>query len=199
MYYLFIIIVILIILNANSSKIKGNKGEKYVNSILKEIPDSKVLRDIVLKSEFGTSQIDNILISSKGIFVIETKNYSGWIFGNENSKYWSQSIYKKKSKFFNPIRQNYGHIKAIEGYLPNRKDILHSLIVFSNRCEFKKLEVKTPVIKMKDLKWYLNNYRSNVFLTQADINYYNMVLEKNNITDKNIRKNHVKNIRKTKI
>lgn len=77
MYYLFIIIVILIILNANSSKIKGNKGERYVNSILKEIPDSKVLRDIVLKSEFGTSQIDNILISSKGIFVIETKNYSG--------------------------------------------------------------------------------------------------------------------------
>lgn len=52
---------------------------------------------------------------------------------------------------------------------------------------------------MRDLKWYLNNYRSNVFLTQADINYYNMVLEKNNITDKDIRKNHVKNIRKTKI
>lgn len=55
MYYLIIIIVILLILNANSSKIKGNKGEKYVNSILKETPDSKVLRDIVLKSEFGTS------------------------------------------------------------------------------------------------------------------------------------------------
>lgn len=62
MYYLFIIIVILINLNANSSKFKGNKGERYVNSILKEIPDSKVLRDIVLKSEFGTSQIDNILV-----------------------------------------------------------------------------------------------------------------------------------------
>ncbi|WP_294362374.1 nuclease-related domain-containing protein [uncultured Clostridium sp.] len=87
MYYLIIIIVILIFLNANSSKIKGNKGEKYVNSILKEITDSKVLKDILLKSEFGTSQIDNILISSKGIFVIETKNYSGWIFGSETYKY----------------------------------------------------------------------------------------------------------------
>ena len=175
MYYLFIIIVILIILNANINKIKGNKGEKYVNSILEEIPNSKVLRDIVLKSEFGTSQIDNVLISPKGIFVIETKNYSGWIFGNERSKYWTQSIYKKKSRFLNPIRQNYGHIKAIEEYFPNKKDMLHSLIVFSNRCEFKKLEVKTPVIKMRDLKRYLTEFKSNVFLTEADINYYNMI------------------------
>lgn len=86
MYYLIIIIVIMIFLNANSSKIKGNKGEKYVNSILKEIPDSKVLKDILLKSEFGTSQIDNILINSKGIFVIQTKNYSGWIFESETYK-----------------------------------------------------------------------------------------------------------------
>ncbi len=73
MEYLIIIIVALVFLNANSSKIKGNKGEKYVDSILREIPDSMVMRDIVLKSVFGTSQIDNILISPKGIFIIETK------------------------------------------------------------------------------------------------------------------------------
>ena len=198
MYYLIIIIMILIVLNANSNKIKGNKGEKYVDSILKEIPDSKVLRDIVLKSDFGTSQIDNILISPKGIFVIETKNYSGWIFGNEKSKYWTQTIYNKKSKFFNPIIQNYGHIKAIEGHLSNEKDIYHSLIVFSNRCELKKIEVKTPIVKMKNLKKYLLKYKSDVFLTKEDINYYNMILEKNNITGKKVRKNHVRNIKNNK-
>ncbi|MDV4151757.1 nuclease-related domain-containing protein [Clostridium sp. AL.422] len=199
MEYLIIIIVVLVFLNANSSKIKGNKGEKYVDSILREIPGSMVLRDIVLKSVFGTSQIDNILISPKGIFVIETKNYSGWIFGNERSKYWTQTIYNKKSKFFNPIRQNYGHIKAIESYLPYKKDICHSLIVFSNRCELKRLEVKTPIIKMRDLKSYLIYCKSDVFLTKEDINYYSMILEKNNITDKNIRKNHVQNIRNNKL
>lgn len=99
MHYLIIIIIILIFLNANMNKFKGNKGEKYVDSILKEISDSKVLKDIVLKSDFGTSQIDNILISQKGIFVIETKNYSGWIFENEKSKYWTQTIYNKKVSF----------------------------------------------------------------------------------------------------
>lgn len=99
MFFSIIILIILIYLTVNSSKIKGVKGEKRVNLILKDIPNSKVLNDIMLKTQMGTSQIDHILINSKGIFVIETKNYDGWIFGNEKSKYWTQIIYKKKSKF----------------------------------------------------------------------------------------------------
>lgn len=197
MFFSIIILIILIYLTVNRSKIKGAKGEKRVNSILKDIPDSKILNNIMLKTEMGTSQIDHILINSKGIFVIETKNYDGWIFGNEKAKYWTQIIYKKKSKFLNPIRQNYGHIKTIEEYLPNKKEMFHSTIVFSNKCEFKKLEVTTHVLKVGELKKFLNNFKSSITLTNADINYYFMILQKNNITDETERKNHIKRIRES--
>lgn len=56
--------------------------------------------------------IDHVVISKYGVFVIETKNYRGWIIGNEKSEYWTQVIYKRKERLYNPIKQNYGHIKA---------------------------------------------------------------------------------------
>ena len=62
-------------------------------------------------------QIDHVVVSRKGIFVLETKNYTGWIFGNENSQNWTQVIYKRKEKFYNPIWQNFDHIQALKEFL----------------------------------------------------------------------------------
>ena len=194
---IFIILLILFIKSTKKNRrnykdAKGSIGEKKVNQILENINDAKLLKDIILKTENGTTQIDHILIHKKGIFVIEIKNFKGWIFGKEKDKYWVQTIYSKKSKFYNPIRQNYGHIKTIESYLPeNRRNILKSIIVFSNRCEFKNLEVVTPVLKMKDLLNYINNSESEITLTNADIDYFYMILNKNNIIDDEQRKNHI--------
>ena len=202
---LFIIVLVLFINLLKKSKrnykdIKGSIGEKKVNQILENINDSKLLKDVILKTENGTTQIDHILIHKKGIFVIETKNFKGWIFGKEKDKYWVQSIYNKKSKFYNPIRQNYGHIKAIESYLPeNRRNILRSIIIFSNNCEFKNLQVTTPVIKMRYLSNYINYIEGDVRLTNADIDYFYMLLNKNNIMDLEQRKNHVNFVKERKI
>ena len=95
---------------------KGKIGEKKVAKQLERLDRNKykVINNVILKTSRGTSQIDHLVISQYGIFVLETKNYTGWIFGSERADKWQQIIYKKKSFFRNPIKQNYSHIKALE-------------------------------------------------------------------------------------
>lgn len=70
---------------------KGKVGEEWVHNILMELPDEYyVMDDVVLRTEKGTTQIDHIVISKYAVFVIETKNYSGEIFGDDNNKEWTQ-------------------------------------------------------------------------------------------------------------
>ena len=108
-----LILLVIIVKNRKNTKII-NLGEQEVNKILSKIKGYKLLSDIMIKNEKGTSQIDHILIGKKGIFVIETKDYSGLIYGEEYSKYWTQVINRTSNKFYNPIRQNYGHVKSLE-------------------------------------------------------------------------------------
>lgn len=86
--------------------------------------------------------------------MIESKNYSGWIFGDEKSPYWTVMLpNKEKNRFYNPIKQNISHMKWLKQYL--EADIpLYSIIVFSNRCQLKKVNVASEdvyVIKRDDL------------------------------------------------
>ncbi len=101
---------------------------------------------LYLPKEDGTyTEIDLVMLTAKGIFVIESKNYSGWIFGNENQKFWMQTLPAKKNnkhKFLNPIWQNQGHVKAMISLVNLDPASVYSLILFSNRCTLKKLEVK---------------------------------------------------------
>src|SRR6185503_2424889 len=86
--------------------IRKSMGEAIVaNTIASHYHRPHVLlNNVTLETENGTTQIDHILIADTGIFVIETKHYQGWIFGGPNQSQWTQVIYKKKSKFQNPIR-----------------------------------------------------------------------------------------------
>jgi len=85
----------------------------------------------------GTTQIDHVIVSRYGVFVVETKNMDGWIFGNEKSSQWTQSIYGKKYKFQNPLHQNYRHTKALSEFLGVDHSKLHSVVMFWGECEFK--------------------------------------------------------------
>ena len=111
------ITLLILLIKKRRSISKTNIGEQEVNNILNRIKGYKLLTDIMIKGERGTTQIDHILIGRKGIFVIETKDYSGLIYGEEYSKYWTQIINKNSNEFYNPIRQNYGHVKALERYI----------------------------------------------------------------------------------
>ena len=87
----------------------------------------------------ATTQIDHLLLSPYGIFVIETKNYKGWIFASARQKQWTQKIYKNSYTFQNPIHQNYKHIKVLEQLLADivELNLLHSVIVFMPDAVFK--------------------------------------------------------------
>ena len=111
---LLALVIAVILIRKAKSKHELNLGEKEVNQVLSKLKGYKLLSDILIKRENGSSQIDHILIGKKGIFVIETKDYSGSIYGEQYSKYWIQIINRNKNEFYNPIRQNYGHIKALE-------------------------------------------------------------------------------------
>ena len=127
----------------------GRRGEKLTERELNLVRlfgrSGKVLRNVYVPKENGeTSEIDVLFITQKGIFVIESKNYSGWIFGDEQSAYWTASLpNKQKNKFYNPIKQNRTHLKYLGLYLQNAVP-LYSIVVFSERCELKKVTVDSP-------------------------------------------------------
>ncbi|KMJ59111.1 hypothetical protein AB685_08595 [Bacillus sp. LL01] len=134
----FIFLAGVLYLKANFATIKGAAGERAVNKELAKLgPMFKVYHDLyVPNQEGGTSQVDHVVTSPTGIFVIETKHYDGWIFGKENQRNWTQVIYKRKEKFLNPIWQNYGHIQALKSYLGEQHNF-QSIIAFSSRSTLK--------------------------------------------------------------
>jgi restriction system protein len=142
-----------------------NQGERFVREVITsnfKAPHSYLLNNITLPSLDGTTQIDHILVSTKGVFVIETKQYSGWIFGDEKSKQWTQVLYRVKSKFQNPIHQNFKHVKTIQeqlNFLP--KEQVHSVVVFVGDAEFK-TQVPKNVVHLPDLVSYIRNFNEDV-------------------------------------
>jgi len=86
--------------------------------------------DVILKTDGGTTQIDHVVVSMYGIFVIETKNYSGWIFGGEKQPQWTQVLFGKKSTFQNPLRQNYRHTMELSRAIGVPHDKIHSIVFF---------------------------------------------------------------------
>lgn len=178
--YIFMILAWIVVLAfaiwAKNSfpKLKGKYGEKMVKKSLEQL-DSKeyiIFHDLYVPTKKGTSQIDHVIVYHKGIFVLETKNYTGWIFGNENGQHWTQVIYKRKVKFYNPIRQNFGHIQALKDYLGENtiQNIpFFSIIVFSNEAtlRFKELFKKSIVIQRKQLVKTIKSYTEHPNLTTA--------------------------------
>ncbi len=135
-YFLPILIIVFIF---KTSWFKGVLGEFIVNLILKRLPnkDYHLIKNVTLPTDEGTTQIDHIVVSKFGVFILETKNFKGWIFGSENQKQWTQKIFKKTYKFQNPIHQNYKHLKTLESLLCIGSEYLFSVIVFIGDSQFK--------------------------------------------------------------
>ncbi|MFK3917920.1 NERD domain-containing protein [Psychrobacter sp. NPDC078501] len=124
------------------SSFKGFLGETVINVAMWLKLEKDVyhrLNGITLpRANGGSTQIDHIIVSVYGIFVIETKNYKGWIYGSENKRQWTQSFPNgSKFKFQNPLRQNYLHIKTLADLLGLELSYFHSMIAFIGECELK--------------------------------------------------------------
>jgi hypothetical protein len=118
-----------------------NRSEAKLSRTLKMrflAPDYHLLNHVTLRLENGTTQIDHVLVSRFGIFVIETKDYKGWIFAGPRDRYWTQVLYRAKFRFQNPLHQNHRHVRAIQellDFLP--PDTVRPAVVFTGDAEFK--------------------------------------------------------------
>ena len=124
-----------------ASAFKGWIGEAVLTVAKKIVLDGNVYRDInnvTIRTANGTTQIDHIIVSRYGIFVIETKNMEGWIFGGEQQPQWTQSLYGKTFRFQNPLHQNYRHTRALEEFLGLPGTHFHSVVCFvGETCQLK--------------------------------------------------------------
>lgn len=122
--------------------VKGRIGEELVGRMTLNKLDRKrytAFHDLYLPRPDGkgTTQIDHVVVSPFGIFVIETKNMDGWIFGDERSRQWTQSIYGKKTRFQNPLHQNALHIHALAKFLGLPRGQFHNLVFFVGNAKLK--------------------------------------------------------------
>jgi hypothetical protein len=187
-------------LKTHSPEYKGFVGESIVAKYLSKLPENEytILNNIYLKCRNGSIQIDHLIVSIYGIFVIETKNYSGWIFGNENQNYWTQIIFKSKTKFKNPIKQNISHVNTVK-YLLNDYTYLKyfSVVVFTGSAELKRIDSFTPVIYEHQLYRYLLRSKEEQILNNETM--YEIVSKINNniIKDDEINEIHIRNVYKS--
>jgi len=202
-WWVILAFVAIAIIKAFKPFIKGKVGELAVAVQVKlylKDPQYILLNDCTLPDEqAGTTQIDHILLSPYGIFIIETKNYKGWIFGSERQKMWTQKIFKKSYKFQNPLHQNYKHQKVLELVLADiiAPEYLHSIVVFMPDCEFK---TDMPVNVFRGAAWvdYVKNFKEEVIpamkLKRIQLRIEKEVLEKSWKTNRI----HVENLKQRK-
>ena len=154
----------------------GLYGEYLISKQLAKLEGNKrfLFNCYLPKKDGTTSEVDVILLHSSGIYVFESKNYSGWIFGTETQSMWTQTFKNgHKEKFYNPIMQNSTHIKWLLNILPDiDRSIVNSVIVFSERCELKKITLTTDnhiVLKRNSL------LRTFVGKTDVEMLSYNTI------------------------
>jgi hypothetical protein len=192
------------LLNSLKTRYKGWDGELTVKLMQWWYLDKKTYRvfNNVTLPNFGggTTQIDHIIVSVYGIFVIETKNMNGWIYGNEKDAKWTQVFFKKKYTFPNPLRQNYKHTKSVSELLKIPEDKFHSIIFFiGDDCVFK---TKMPEnVFLKGYTKYIKN-KTEKILTEKKVSTIveGITVYKlpSSFKTKRAHINHVKNIKENK-
>ncbi|MGG0644131.1 NERD domain-containing protein [Sporosarcina gallistercoris] len=186
-YLLIVLLVLRVLYRVKRPAIRGVFGEWRVNRRLAKLGDEyRIFADMyVPDGKDGYTQIDHIVTSPYGIFVIETKHYSGWIFGRERQKNWTQVIYKRKEKMYNPIWQNFGHIQCLKTYLEIEELEMHSIIAFSSdaKLKFKEPFETAHVINVNELKKVINRY-VDIVLSETELRDINKSLEQLSFTDK---------------
>ena len=179
-----LLVVLLIYIYQKIPVWKGKYAEKLVDKILSRLPEDYItFNDLLFKSNGYTVQIDHITVSPYGVFVIETKGYQGWITGGENSEYWTQTIFKSKHKFYNPIRQNDGHVRFLRYLLKCSVDIpFIPIVVFNNdadlmvhvwnHCVINRsylmsaiTRYKTPLLNKNTIEWIVKTNQNNTIVT----------------------------------
>lgn len=194
-WYLWVLVIVVAILDLFMPRIKGFFGEKSVSFFLSRLNENKymVINDIMLQVGSKTTQIDHVVVSSYGVFVIETKNYKGKIIGNEFDEYWKQKNYKPEKSMYNPIRQNYGHIQALKKILGDFPDVNYiPIVVFTINADLK-VKSKTDVIYTINLLKTIKKYNKQTLRDSVKKQIYSKLISLS-IDGKENRKAHIAQI-----
>lgn len=181
---------------------KGFYGEfQLYRKLTKKLGRHAVLTNLYLDSKnTETTEIDVLAVTQKGVYVFEMKNYGGYIYGSQKDQYWTQAMNRFiKHKFYNPLRQNYAHIKAVESYLEITTDRIIPVIVFSNRSRLSKINVGDgdKVFQYKNALKYVKTIEkkgTNVFSIDEVSTLLKQLIEKTNMPDE-IKEKHIEEVR----
>ena len=122
------------------SSLRGWLGELRCAVAQRLFLDSRIyhaFNDLVIRTAHGSAQVDHVIVSRFGLFVVEAKSRVGWIYGQEMDRNWTHVHFKRKDQFQNPLHQNYGHMKALEELLGIGMEKMHSVVVFTGGCTLK--------------------------------------------------------------
>lgn len=184
---------------------KGEYGEKLILRKLEGLEGSKrIITNIYLPKEEGTTEVDLIMIHPTGLYVIESKNYKGWIFGQESDKMWSQCLVSGvKTKFYNPIRQNKTHIKALNQFTQGKyAKYIYSYVVFGIECEFKKVTWNSPQVSVCKIENFLKTLEEDItsrypVLSEEEIVFLESQLKRFTDVDEEFKKKHIEFVKKS--
>lgn len=182
-YFLLAIALCLLLSFLQSPLFKGWFGEKKVvwKSRNRLDPAKFLIFDnVTIRDGNETTQIDHIYVSTTGVFVVETKNMSGWIFGGEKQAQWTQTIYRKKTRFQNPLRQNYRHTQALESLLGIPDSAIKSVIVFVGDAVFK-TPLPVNVCTFGNYTEYINSFTQPV-LSDEQVKEIGKAIEQGRLT-----------------
>ena len=175
---------------------KGAYAEYRVARRLSRLPkEYHVFNDVYIRSGGRSVQIDHIVISPYGVFVLETKNYKGWVYGSENAEHWTQNIYGHKYQLYNPVRQNASHVGAICNLLRITRDKTIPIVVFAGSATVHCSANYYYVVYMSQLRRVINQHKS-VLLSDDQVLQMTEKLAGALVTDKNRRRKHVQEVRK---
>lgn len=147
---------------------KGHLGELLVRYAAHRRLDAHTYRrlhNVTLPTLDGTTQVDHVFVSVYGIFVLETKNMKGWIFGSEGQAQWTQKFPRRSFRFQNPLRQNFKHLKALETALGVAPEHVHSVITFVGGSTFK-TQMPANVTQGGRFVRYIRSFQQVVFSEQ---------------------------------
>lgn len=202
-WWLFIVIAIVfsIVMTLFRPQIRGALGEGMLDAYMRKHLDAEtytVIHNVMLPIENNaTTQIDHIVVSKFGVFVIETKTYKGWIFGDERSEQWTQSLPGgKKFRFQNPLRQNYRHTKTLSALIciPDNKII--PVIAFSGEATFK-TKMPANVMKFGNVPDYIKSFTAQVFSDQQLPDIITGIRKWEDSLSSQQKRDHVKNLKRT--
>jgi hypothetical protein len=138
-----------------------NESELKIRNCLKQLqrPDYYSTHDLTIPKMDGTSQIDHVIVSRKGIFVIETKSHNGAIYGQEDDYQWT-CIQREKHYLYNPLKQNNGHIKAIQALMGAEDYQFINIVVFTENPSFK-TNMPENVLRLDGLVSYIESFATD--------------------------------------